>query len=93
MRGAVTLKEIQLRTAEASRLRVSDLVGAARARPIAHARQRAIYVARRLCPHLSYPALGRAFGGRDHTTAIHADQAVEKRLADPACSEIGRAHV
>jgi chromosomal replication initiator protein len=50
---------------------VAELIGPSRSRPLVTARQIAMYVIRQLTDH-SYPAIARAFGGRDHTTVIHA---------------------
>jgi chromosomal replication initiator protein len=50
---------------------VEDLKGKSRRRPLVTARQVAMYVVRELTD-LSYPAIARDFGGRDHTTVIHA---------------------
>lgn len=50
---------------------VAELTGPSRGRPLVTARQIAMYVIRQLTDH-SYPAIARAFGGRDHTTVIHA---------------------
>ena len=48
-----------------------DIIGQRRHRPLVTARQIAMYVFRELT-ELSYPAIAREFGGRDHTTVIHA---------------------
>ena len=53
-----------------------ELLGQSRKRPIAIARQIAMYIMRELT-ELSYPEIGREFGGRDHTTVIHAVQKVQ----------------
>ncbi|MDA8398752.1 MAG: chromosomal replication initiator protein DnaA [Ferrimicrobium sp.] len=54
----------------------TELLGQSRKRPIAMARQIAMYIMRELT-ELSYPEIGREFGGRDHTTVIHAVQKVQ----------------
>lgn len=56
----------------------SALLSKARYRSIARPRQIAMLLTRRLCPHLSYPDIGRRLGGRDHTTVLHG---VRKVLA------------
>lgn len=53
------------------------LAGPRRANPLTRARQFAMYAMRLLCPHLSYPAIGRLLGGRDHTTILHGCRKVE----------------
>jgi chromosomal replication initiator protein len=50
---------------------VEDLCGTSRRRPLVNARQIGMYVFRELTD-FSYPAIAREFGGRDHTTVIHA---------------------
>lgn len=53
---------------------------ASQRRTVAYARPRqiAMHCVRALCPHLSYPAIGKLLGGRDHTTVMHGD----RRIAD-----------
>ncbi|MFL2697450.1 MAG: chromosomal replication initiator protein DnaA [Acidimicrobiales bacterium] len=58
-------------TAEMFGLSKEDIIGQRRHRPLVTARQIAMYVFRELT-ELSYPAIAREFGGRDHTTVIHA---------------------
>ena len=58
-------------TAEMYRFTVDELKGKSRQRPLVLARQVAMYVIRETTD-LSYPAIARAFGGRDHTTVMHA---------------------
>jgi len=60
-----------------------DILGQGRRREVAWARQVAMYLCRKLL-RLSYPELGRLFGGRDHTTALYACRKVEQDMAqDP----------
>ncbi|MGI8685359.1 MAG: chromosomal replication initiator protein DnaA [Acidimicrobiales bacterium] len=61
---------------ELSGFSVEDLKGPNRSRPLVQARQTAMYVLRQLTDH-SYPAIAGAFGGRDHTTVIHAVKKIE----------------
>ncbi|MDQ3462612.1 MAG: chromosomal replication initiator protein DnaA [Actinomycetota bacterium] len=58
-------------TCEMFGLTLEEITGRSRQRPLVVARQVAMYVVRELTD-MSYPAIGRAFGGRDHTTVIHA---------------------
>jgi chromosomal replication initiator protein len=53
------------------------MVSARRAREVARPRQIAMYLAKQLTPR-SLPEIGRRFGGRDHTTVIHAVRQIEK---------------
>ena len=54
-----------------------DIIGQRRHRPLVTARQIAMYVFRELT-ELSYPAIAREFGGRDHTTVIHAVKKIDE---------------
>ncbi len=67
----ITAGYIIERTAEMFGLQVDQLRGKSRTRDLVHARQVGMYVCRELTD-LSYPQIGREFGGRDHTTVIHA---------------------
>ncbi len=67
----VTIENIQKTVAEYFKLRVADLLSKRRSRSIARPRQVAMALARELTNH-SLPEIGDAFGGRDHTTVLHA---------------------
>ena len=67
----VTIENIQKTVAEYFKVRVSDLLSERRNRSIARPRQVAMALAKELTSH-SLPEIGDAFGGRDHTTVIHA---------------------
>ncbi|MGI9023528.1 MAG: chromosomal replication initiator protein DnaA [Acidimicrobiales bacterium] len=58
-------------TCEMFGMTIDDLIGKSRSRPLVTARQISMYVFRQMTD-FSYPAIGREFGGRDHTTVIHA---------------------
>ncbi len=60
---------------------VEALKGKSRQRPLVTARQEAMYVFRELTD-LSYPAIARLFGGRDHTTVIHANEKIERLMKE-----------
>jgi len=60
---------------------VEALKGKSRQRPLVAARQQAMYVFRELTD-LSYPAIGRLFGGRDHTTVIHAVEKIQRLMME-----------
>ena len=62
---------------------VTELKGPSRSRPLVQARQVAMYVLRALTDH-SYPAIAEAFGGRDHTTVIHAVRKIESLMPERA---------
>jgi len=69
------------RTSEIYGFSRADLIGASRRRPLVTARQVSMYVFRELTD-LSYPAIGREFGGRDHTTVIHAVDKITRLMAE-----------
>ena len=78
----VTIDEIQKRVADHFKIRHAEMVSARRARVVARPRQIAMYLSKQLTPR-SLPEIGRRFGGRDHTTVIHAVKQIEKlRAAD-----------
>ncbi|MDA0704686.1 MAG: chromosomal replication initiator protein DnaA [Proteobacteria bacterium] len=83
----VTIEEIQKRVAEHYNIRLSDMHSARRARAVARPRQIAMYLAKQLTTR-SLPEIGRKFGGRDHTTVMHAVRKVEElRSTDSGFSE------
>ncbi len=68
-------------------LRLPELIGRRRSRSVAQPRQIGMYLARKLTP-LSLQEIGAHFGGRDHSTVLHAEQVVEAgKLRDPALAE------
>jgi len=83
----ITIDEIQKKVAEHFNIRVADMHSARRARAVARPRQVAMYLAKQLTPR-SLPEIGRKFGGRDHTTVIHAVRKIEELSAyDPTFRE------
>ncbi len=72
-----TIDDIQRRVAEYYNLRMSDLLSARRARVVARPRQVAMYLSKQLTTR-SLPEIGRKFGGRDHTTVMHAIRKIEE---------------
>jgi chromosomal replication initiator protein len=75
----VTVDEIIRKVADHYNLRISDLLSARRARQVARPRQVAMYLAKMLTSR-SLPEIGRKFGGRDHTTVIHAVRKIEELM-------------
>ncbi len=73
----VNIDNIQRTVAEYFKLKVSDLIAETRKQTITRPRQVAMALARELTSH-SYPEIGHAFGGRDHTTVINACKRVEE---------------
>ena len=76
----VTIENIQKTVAEYYKIRVAELLSKRRSRSIARPRQVAMALARELTNH-SLPEIGDAFGGRDHTTVLHACDRI-KNLRD-----------
>ena len=72
----VSIENIQKTVAEYYKLRASDMLSAKRSRSIARPRQVAMALAKELTKH-SLPEIGRAFGGRDHTTVLHATRTIK----------------
>ncbi len=77
----ITPRLILEQTAAMFGLEVDQLISRSRTRDLVHARQVGMYVCRELTD-LSYPQIAKQFGGRDHTTVIHAYEKVSTRMAD-----------
>lgn len=77
----VTIDEIQKKVAEYYNVRLSDMHSPRRARAIARPRQVAMYLCKTLTQR-SLPEIGRKFGGRDHTTVMHAVKKVEELIVE-----------
>ena len=76
----VTIEEIQKRVAEHFNIKLADMQSPRRARQVARPRQIAMFLAKQLTTR-SLPEIGRKFGGRDHTTVMHAVKKVEELCA------------
>jgi len=76
----VTIEEIQKRVAEHYNVRLSEMHSARRARAVARPRQVAMYLSKQLTSR-SLPEIGRKFGGRDHTTVMHAVRKIDELRA------------
>ena len=82
--GAKTsIEDIQRKTAEFYKLDVKDFHSPQRARRVARPRQVAMYLSRKLTTR-SLPEIGRRFGGRDHTTVLHACRRIEALIVEDA---------
>jgi chromosomal replication initiator protein len=79
----VTIEEIQRKVAEHFNIKQADMQSPRRARQVARPRQVAMYLAKQLTTR-SLPEIGRKFGGRDHTTVMHAVKKVEELCAADA---------
>jgi len=73
----VTVEEIQRQVANHFQIRLADMHSARRSRAVARPRQVAMYLAKQLTQQ-SLPDIGRRFGGRDHTTVLHAVKKVDE---------------
>ena len=76
----LTIDDIQRRVADHYALKLNDMISPRRAREVARPRQVAMYLAKMLTPR-SLPEIGRRFGGRDHTTVMHAVKRIEELRA------------
>jgi chromosomal replication initiator protein len=77
----ITSSIIMMQTAAYFGVTVDDLCGSSRSRVLVTARQIAMYLCRELTD-LSLPKIGQAFGGRDHTTVMHADRKIRQLMAE-----------
>ena len=78
---SITAATIMAQTAAYFSLSVDDLCGTSRSRVLVNARQIAMYLCRELT-ELSLPKIGQTFGGRDHTTVMHADRKIRELMAE-----------
>jgi chromosomal replication initiator protein len=74
--GVITIPKIQKLVATTYKLSIEELLSKNNARHISHPRQIAMYLCKHLTRH-SYPEIGRAFGGKHHTTVIHSVEKIE----------------
>jgi len=77
----ITVGQIMAATASYFGVTIDDLCGSSRSRVLVTARQIAMYLCRELTD-LSLPKIGQAFGGRDHTTVMHADRKIRQLMAE-----------
>ena len=77
----ITAGTIMAQTATYFSLSIDDLCGSNRSRVLVNARQIAMYLCRELT-ELSLPKIGQSFGGRDHTTVMHADRKIRQLMAE-----------
>src|ERR1044071_1409572 len=78
--GAITIQQIQKLVASTYKLTSEEFVSKNNARQISHPRQVAMYLCKHLTKH-SYPEIGRAFGGKHHTTVMHSVEKIELLVA------------
>ena len=77
----ITASTIMAQTAAYFSLSIEDICGSNRSRGLVQARQIAMYLCRELT-ELSLPKIGQSFGGRDHTTVMHADRKIRQLMAE-----------
>ena len=77
----ITSATIMAQTAGYFGLTLDDLCGSSRSRVLVNARQIAMYLCRELT-ELSLPKIGQQFGGRDHTTVMHAERKIRQLMAE-----------
>ncbi len=77
----ITADQIMELTADYFGMTMEDLHGHSRSRVLVNARQVAMYLCRELT-QMSLPQIGQAFGGRDHTTVMHADRKIRQQMAE-----------
>ena len=77
----VTIEEIQKAVVRHYSIRMADMTSARRSLAIARPRQMAMYLAKQLTPR-TLPEIGKRFGGRDHTTVMHALRQIERLTAE-----------
>lgn len=86
-RRQVSIDDIQKKVCEYYQIRPQDMRSQKRARQFSHPRQIAMYLCKQLTKH-SFPEIGKQFGGRDHTTVMHAVRKIDKaQLKEPELAE------
>lgn len=78
MSGYLSVRSVVQAVCAVTGISASEIVGVRRSVDIVRPRHLAMYLTGIYCPHMSLPQVGRAFGGRDHTTVLHA----RKKIAD-----------
>jgi chromosomal replication initiator protein len=82
----ITIEEIQRQVAQYFNIRLADMLSPRRARTVARPRQIAMYLSKQLTTR-SLPEIGRKFGGRDHTTVIHAVRRIDELCKEDSSME------
>ncbi|MDR0555555.1 MAG: chromosomal replication initiator protein DnaA [Holosporaceae bacterium] len=83
----ITIEDIQKKVASHYSIKLSDMSSTRRARQVSLPRQVAMYLAKRLTS-MSLPEIGKSFGGRDHTTVLHAVRKIEESVKEnPSLAE------
>jgi len=77
----ITIEKIQKKVAEHFQIKVNDIKSSKRLKSIVFPRQVAMYICRNMT-NLSYPEIGAKFGGKDHSTIIHAIKKIERNMQE-----------
>ncbi len=77
----ITIEKIQKTVAESFQIKTSELKSSKRLKNLVFPRQIAMYICRKMTD-LSYPEIGAKFGGKDHSTIIHAIKKIEKKIEE-----------
>ena len=86
--GVIKIEQVQKVAAAAYKISVEQLISKSNARQFSFPRQVAMYLCKKLTKH-SYPEIGRAFGGKHHTTVIHSVEKIEALAAtDPVLNRL-----
>lgn len=87
----LTIRDIQIAVCDRVGMTLAEFLGERRQAPVVHARQVAMYLAKVLTGR-STPEIGRRFGGRDHTTILHAIKKIKRECGDdpahPECFKV-----
>lgn len=85
-----TIRTVQRIVADKYDSTVGEMIGPRRLVVLQRPRAIAMYLCKAACPHKSFPEIGRAFGGRDHTTVLHSFRKIEALMETDAdlCAEI-----
>lgn len=78
--GVITIEQVQKAVSTHYKLSVEQLISKNNSRPVAFPRQVAMFLCKKLTKH-SYPEIGRAFGGKHHTTVIHSFEKIQSLSA------------
>lgn len=76
---SLTIKQLLMLMCAEEEVSYEDMMGQSRKQNLARPRQRCMWAMKKMKPNLSYPEVGRRFGGRDHTTVLHAVRQIEER--------------
>ncbi len=77
----INIEKIQKTVAEYFQIKISEIKSSKRLKNLVYPRQIAMYISRKLT-NLSYPEIGAKFGGKDHSTIIHAIKKIEKKMEE-----------